>query len=271
MDTDTGAPHHEILALRYATQQARTAASNFLFPDDHAAAMPIDYYLWAIRGGGRTIVVDTGFGEETARRRGRTLLRHPREALAAHGIDAAAVEDVILTHLHYDHAGCLDAFPRATFHLQDAEMAYATGRAMSHAVLRGPMEPDHVLAAVRGVYAGRVRFHDGDSRVAPGITLHLIGGHSGGLQAVRVTTARGAVVLASDAIHFWANARTGNPFPLLVDVARVLEGYRICDALVDGPAHLIPGHDPLVRACFPAAAGDPEAVRLDLPPREAPP
>ena len=136
------------------------------------------------------------------------------------------MKDVVLTHLHYDHAGCMDAFPAATFHLQDAEMAFATGRCMCHRVLRMPMEVEDVTNAVRHVFADRVKFHDGTATLAPGVTLHLVGGHSGGLQVVRVATARGFVVLASDAAHYWANIRTRNPFPLVVDVARMAEGWR---------------------------------------------
>ncbi len=260
--TDT----YEVFALRYATNPARRAGENFLFPDDHAAPMPIDYYVWAIRNAARTIVVDTGFGPAAGERRGRALLRHPTEALRQIGIDAATVSDVVLTHLHYDHAGCMADFPAATFHLQDAEMAFATGRCMCHRVLRFPMELDDVLTGVRMVYAGRVRFHDGTATLAPGITLHRVGGHTGGLQVVRVATARGAVVLASDATHFWANLRTGNPFPLVADIAGMLEGYRICGELADGPDHIIPGHDPLVLQRFPPVAGAADAVRLDLPP-----
>ena len=259
-------PDYEILALRYATLQERTAASNFIFPDDHSSRMPIDYFLWAIRGHGRTIVVDTGFGPKVAQARGRAVLRTPVAALAAVGIDAAGVSDVVLTHLHYDHAGCLEDFPAATFHLQDAEMSFATGRCMCHQVLRAPMELDDVLDAVRHVYAGRVRFHDGTATLAPGISLHLVGGHSGGLQVVRVHTARGWVVLASDAAHYWANIRTRNPFPLVVDVFRMAEGWRTCEELADGPDHIIPGHDPLVLTTFPCVPGNAEAVRVDLPP-----
>jgi glyoxylase-like metal-dependent hydrolase (beta-lactamase superfamily II) len=263
----TDLPHYEILALRYATMQDRTAAQNFLFPDDHATPMPIDYYVWAIRGEGRTIVVDTGFGPRSAAARGRTLMQTPNAALAAVGIDAATVSDVIITHLHYDHAGCLEDFPAAMFHLQDAEMSFATGRCMCHAALRAPMELEDVLQAVREVYAGRVRFHDGTATIAPGITTHLVGGHSGGLQIVRVHTDRGWVVLASDAAHFWANIRRRQPFPLVVDVFRMAEGWRICEELSDGPDHVIPGHDPLVLTRFPQVPGNPEAVRLDLPPQ----
>ncbi len=259
-------PVYEIIAARYATQQERVAATNFMFPDDHAAQMPIDYYVWAIRGGGRTIVVDTGFGTAAAARRGRALLRSSPEALALAGIDAATVKDVVLTHLHFDHAGCMDAFPAATFHLQDAEMSFATGRCMCHQVLRKPMEVDDVLTAVRHVFADRVKFHDGTATIAPGITLHLVGGHSGGLQIVRVPTARGYVVLAGDATHYWANIRTRNPFPLVVNIAGMAEGWRTCEELADGPDHIIPGHDPLVLTRFPTLPGTTEVVRLDLPP-----
>jgi hypothetical protein len=123
-----------------------------------------------------------------------------------------------------------------------------------------------VLQAVREVYAGRVVFHDGIDNLAAGISLHLIGGHSGGLQIVRVHTARGWVVLASDAAHFWANIRKRQPFPLVVDVFRMAEGWRKCEELADGPDHIIPGHDPLVLQRFPAVAGNSEAVRIDLAP-----
>lgn len=259
-------PTYEVLALRYATQDDRAASANFMMPDDHASPMPLDYFVWAIRGGGRSIVVDTGFGPAAAARRGRTLMRSPAAALAAAGIDAATVADVVLTHLHYDHAGCLDAFPAATFHLQDKEMAYSTGRPMCHRALRAPVDLDDVLSAVRHVFADRVRFHDGTAALAPGVTLHLVGGHSGGLQVVRVRTARGWVVLASDAAHYWANIRTRNPFPLVADVLAMAEGWRACEALADGPDHVIPGHDPLVLARFPAVPGLVDTVRVDLPP-----
>lgn len=256
---------YEIFAIRYGTQQDRMAAANFLFPDDHSAVMPIDYYVWAIVGQGRTILVDTGFNHATAGRRGRTLMRTPAEALALAGIEADSVRDVVLTHLHYDHAGCMDAFPAATFHLQDAEMSFATGRCMCTPVLRMPMEVDDVCTAVRHVYADRVRFHNGTATLTPGITLHLVGGHSGGLQIVRVATARGHVVLASDAAHYWANIRKRSPFPLVVDIARMADGWRMCEELADGPDHIIPGHDPAVLTRFPQA-GSPEVVRVDLPP-----
>ena len=264
-------PHYEVLALRYATTgPERRGAENFIAPprDLHDAAMPLDYYVWAIRGEGRTIVVDTGFGAQAATRRGRTLLHDPVELLGRAGIAAQDVNDVVLTHLHYDHAGRLEAFTAATFHLQDREMAYATGRYVRHAHIRAPFESDDVIAAVRLVYEGRMHFYDGDATLCPGVTLHRIGGHSDGLQVVRVTTARGPIVLASDAFHFSQNRLRRSPFPIVLHVGDMLEGHQKCEDLAGGDeSRLIPGHDPEVLLRWPPIAEDcPDIVRVDLAP-----
>lgn len=263
-------PEYEVFALRYAvTEPDRPRRENFLPGLDlHDGPMPLDYYVWVIRGDGRVVVVDTGFGEEAARERGRRLLHNPVDLLARIGLAADAVEHVVLTHLHYDHAGSLSSFPAATFHLQDDEMKYATGRPMCRACFRGPFNVADVLDAVKLVYGGRVVFHDGTSQLFPGITLHRVGGHSGGLQAVRVNTARGPLVLASDAFHFNENRKRRAPFPLVYHVGEMLEGYRICEELAGGREDLlIPGHDPEVRLRWPAISPDePDIVRLDLPP-----
>lgn len=262
----SAAPTYEIFALRYAHFDDRTQGQNFIFPDDHAAKMPIDFYVWAVRGNGQTIVLDTGFDKASAERRGRVWLRSPMAALAAIGIEAASVPHVVLSHMHWDHAGNWTDFPAARFHVQDAEMAYCTGRCMCHEPLRRPFDVEHVASAVRHVFAERVAFHASDAEIAPGITLHLVGGHSGGLQVMRVPTARGWVVLASDATHFWSNIRTRNPFPLLHNLEKMIEGWVTCERLSDGPDHIIPGHDPEVLRRFPVVPGQDGIVRVDLPP-----
>ena len=105
---------------------------------------------------------------------------------------------------------------------------------------------------VRRVYAGRVRFHDGDAELAPGVSVHLIGGHTMGLQVVRVATRRGWVVVASDASHFYANMEEIRPFPIVYNLTDMVEGYDRLRALADSPEHIIPGHDPLVLERYPA-------------------
>ena len=185
--------------------------------------------------------------------------------LRALGCDASKVKDVVITHLHYDHVGNFDLFPAATFHLQDLEMHYATGRHMGEERHRFAYEVEEVVGMVRRTYEGRVRFHDGDGEVAPGVTVHHIGGHTMGLQVVRVMTRRGWVVLASDASHFYANMEETRPFPIVWSVAGMVDGYARLRALAQSPGHVIPGHDPLVFERYPAPSKALEgiAVRLD--------
>jgi glyoxylase-like metal-dependent hydrolase (beta-lactamase superfamily II) len=258
---------YEVYAIRYAHHERR-AAENFLGGDPHDAAMPLDYFVWAIVGGGKSYVVDTGFGAEQARLRKRELLRSPAEGLKAIGIDPTKVEDVIITHMHYDHAGGLDLFPNARFHIQDREMAFCTGRSMCHHAFSHSMAVDDVIGLVRRVFAGRVHFHDGDDEIASDLSLHFIGGHTMGLQSVRVMTRRGAVVLASDAAHLYAHLEQGRAYPVVYNVADMLEGHRTLQRLASSPRHIVPGHDPLVARLYPAARGglDGIVMRLDVEP-----
>jgi glyoxylase-like metal-dependent hydrolase (beta-lactamase superfamily II) len=261
--------NYEVYALKYAERCDRTRADSFLFEDDHASAHPMDYFLWVVRNTRRTIVVDTGYNGAEGHKRNRPVTREPHEALGMINVDAAKVEQVVITHLHYDHAGTLAQFPAARFHLQESEMEYATGRCMCELALQYPFTVDHVCEMVRHVYSGRVIFHDGDAQIAPGITVHYIGGHTGGLQCVRVLTARGWVVLASDAAHYYENLEQRKPFPIVVDVEAMLRGFdRLCE-LAESPQHIVPGHDPLVCAKYPAAAAHLEGAvfRLDVAPR----
>jgi len=260
---------YHIYAVKYA-QLARKAHANFLDGDPHETAeMPLDYFVWAIVGGERTIVVDTGFGAAMAAKRGRTITHPVAEGLEAVGVNPADVRDVIITHMHYDHCGNEDLFAAARYHLQDLEMEYATGRCMCHREINKAFEADDVARMVYRVFAGRVQFHSGNDEIAPGITVHHIGGHTKGLQAVRVETGRGAVVLASDATHFYAHMEQNRAFPILYDLAELLEGYRTLRRLASSDRHVIPGHDPLVLARYPAASAATEGwiARVDLDPR----
>ena len=264
-------PTYELFAIRYATRGARRA-NNFLGGDAHDAAMPMDYFVWAARNAERTIVVDTGFTAEVAAQRKREYLRRPDEGLAALGIQAGSIEDVVITHLHYDHVGGFRAFPRARFHVQDAEMRFSTGRFMTHGRFNHGYDVNDVEGMIRLVFSGRVVFHKGEEELAPGITLHHVGGHTAGIQCVRVHTQRGWVVLASDTTHYYEHFENARSFPTVFDVAATLEGYDTLRALAASPQHIIPGHDPLVMQRYPAASEALRgiAVRLDVAPHFQP-
>ena len=261
---------YEIYAVRYATRDAKRA-DHFL---DKASVpnpegpMPMDYFVWLVTNGSCTLLVDTGFTEPVGTRRGRTYLRRPADGLKLIDADAAAIEDIIVTHMHYDHAGTVSDFARARLHLQELELRWVTSSEMFARGARGSFEVDDVVNIVRGLYGERVQLHDGDWEYAPGISVHLIGGHTPGIQVVRVDTRRGAVVLASDTTHYYENMETGRPFVTTHDAVKVLAGFETLYRLAESPKHIVPGHDPLVMQRYPAASAKLEGavVRLDAEP-----
>jgi glyoxylase-like metal-dependent hydrolase (beta-lactamase superfamily II) len=261
-------PRYEIYAIRYATAQ-RNESEVFIGGDPHHGGIPMDYFVWVARNDLHTVVIDTGFDAAAARQRGRLLLIEPGEGLRRLGVDCAEVRHVIITHLHYDHAGNLGLFPRARFHLQDREMAFATGRHMAHPFFAHAYDLERVLSMVRLVYGAQVQFHDGDAQVLPGITVHHVGGHTLGLQVVRIWTRLGWMVLASDAAHYLANISTGRPFPIVAEVAQMIAGWGRLHELATRAEYIIPGHDPVVMQRYrepePGLRG--VVVRLDAEPQ----
>jgi len=268
-DAEERAGPFELYALRYATNTGRTAHENFVDGDPHDAGADLDYFIWLARRGEEVFLIDTGFGPDAAKARGRTLLRRPTEALALMGVEAGAVREVILTHLHYDHAGTLGDFPEARFHLQVSEAACATGPCICTDSIRAPYDVENIVDYVRKLYAGRIVFCEGDRKLADGLWLHAVPGHSAGLQAVRVFTQRGWVVVASDATHYYANMGQKKPFPIFFDMDAMIRSYDRVAALAPDHDHIVPGHDPQVMAAYPAPSPELQdiVVRLDVAPR----
>jgi glyoxylase-like metal-dependent hydrolase (beta-lactamase superfamily II) len=213
-------------------------------------------------------VIDTGFNAEVAAKRGRTHLRCPVDALRLLEIDPAAVTDVVISHLHYDHVGNIDRFPNARFHIQEPEMHFTAGHHMKHAHLAHHFEVEDVVSMIRMNFARRVSMYNGPAELAPGLSLHPVGGHSPGLQFARVRTARGWVVVASDTSHFYENMESGRPFTAAWHIGDMLDAFDTLYAAADSPEHVIPGHDPLVMARYPAPSPRLEGivVRLDVAP-----
>jgi glyoxylase-like metal-dependent hydrolase (beta-lactamase superfamily II) len=243
---------YELYAIKYGQRDGHRAEM-FQGGDPHDGPMPLTYYVWAAVSPERTVVIDLGFTVETGVRRGRVVERTPAEGLQLLGIDAAAVRHVIVTHFHFDHVGNVGEFPNATFVVQDGEMAFWTGRYASRGIFRNLVEPEDVVSLVRHNFEGRVRFVDGSEEIVPGITVHKVGGHAPGLQVVTVETARGLVVVASDAAHFYANIEEDRPFSIVTNLPQMYGAFDIIRKLAPSPEHIIPGHDPLVLARYPAA------------------
>ena len=255
----------EVYAIKYAEADALAPGDVAIGADPHHSPFAMAYYVWMIRRGGEAIVVDTGFNAASGAKRGRRLLRSPVEPMRQLGVDSETVMTVIVTHLHYDHIGNSELFSHATFHLQDKEMAFATGRYMRHRFFRNMYDVEDVTHFVRDVYAGRVVFHDGTADIRDGVTVYLAPGHTPGVQLERVWTLSGWLVLASDACHYTFLREREQVYPIVFDPGGLIETYARLRELAASDRLVIPGHDPVVMDDFPAAL--PElagiAVRLD--------
>ena len=254
----------KIYAIRYGSS-VRKRSESFIGGDPHDQFMEMAYYIWVIELGDRIVVVDTGFDPAVAEQRARKFIQCPGETMRQLGLDPARVSDVILTHLHYDHAGNHHLFPQAQFHIQAREMRYVTGAWMTFKHLRLGYGASDIKIMIDRLFDDRLAFHDGDSQIGGEISLYRIGGHTKGLMAVGVQTQRGLVVLASDAAVFYEGLRDGRPFPAAFHVGDELAGYRRLLELAGDIDHVIPGHDVEVMRKYPVAI-EGLAWRVDLEP-----
>lgn len=260
---------YEVFAIKYGSRADRTRADSFLLDPFPHEVHPIDYYVWVIRNAARTILVDTGFDAASAARLGRAPFEDPPTLLAAFGLAPEQVETLVITHLHFDHAGSIHRFPNATLHLQSADLAYATSAHMRHAFLRMPYEAEIIADVAGRLHKGGVVCHEDGARLAPGITLHRLDGHAVGQQGVRVKTARGHVLLATDAAPWAEHFLDYRMSPILVDARDMLASYDRIRALADSDDHVITGHDPLVAELYPQVEGIAAPVfALHEPPRQ---
>jgi glyoxylase-like metal-dependent hydrolase (beta-lactamase superfamily II) len=266
-----GAEQYEVISLRVASDPERTVGKNFFFdsfPAPPETQMPQDYLFWVLRNQTRCLVVDTAFTPEAAAGRRRKMHRPVPAHLRDLGIDPTEVTDVVMTHLHWDHAGNIGLFPRARIHLQAKELAFCTGPAMLHPSVNKIYSVEDIQSVLVPLFEGRVNIIDGDADLFPGVRAIRVGGHTPGSMVLQVSTARGNVVLASDAAHFWANFERRAPFPILDSFSEALSAFSCIHDLSEGDlSRILPGHDPLQRQLFPSLDGLDEATRLHAEPR----
>jgi glyoxylase-like metal-dependent hydrolase (beta-lactamase superfamily II) len=243
---------YKIHIMQYAEQE--THSSRIMLGDYHMSPLKMAYYMWTISNDEHTVAVDMGFTEAVCKTRERVWLANPAELLGRCAVEPRKVEHVIVTHMHWDHVGNYELFPNATFYVQEDEMAFWTGPYVKYEVFNRSIEVEDVETLVRFNYAGRIHFIRGSAEIVPGVTVHRVGGHTAGMQVVEVETARGTVVLASDASHYYRNFQTDTPFPTLHNIPEMLDGFALMRRLASREELIVPGHDPEVMDRLPAHA-----------------
>lgn len=238
---------HRIIAVRHGTL-ATSKASFYLNYEEYGRPdepLEVAYWFWVITGGGRTVVVDTGYSAEGAANRGRTVIVPVEEALADLGITGTSDVDVVITHAHYDHMGNLGLFGRQPVHIARAEADFWLGPDSRHVQFLSVVEEQELAELARVVESPRVRFVEDRCRLAPGIELVPLPGHTPGQLGVLVDTGAGRILLASDATHFLEELEADMPFKHNTDLVSLYRGLDTMRTwLADGSVDvIIPGHE----------------------------
>jgi len=250
------ADKYEIYAVRFATL-ANFPVSSLVAGADRSRRMDIAMMIWVLKGGdGRVALVDAGFHREQYFRQFtvKDYVRPP-DALAPLGIAAGDVTDILLSHMHWDHAGGIDLFPSARVWIQKDEYDYYTGDAWQSRTTHGGVDPDDVLEIVKRNTQGKVAFVRGDDdALLSGILFGVGGKHTWASQFVAAGTRAHAVVLASDNMYLYENLDTHTAIAQTLDAASNLRTQDRMKSLASEPRYLIPGHDPAVFDRFPHVA-----------------
>jgi len=247
-------PRYEVFAIRYATIPGFPLAG-LIASEDPSKTIDIAMMVWLVRGGGHTIVVDSGFYRPQFFKKWKVNdFVRPDEAVARAGVQAGEVTDVVLTHAHWDHADGTDLFPKAQVWIQREEFVYYTADAWQPRGKHGGIEPDDLAVLLRLNTEGRLHLVDGDREILPGIRVYIGGKHTWASQYVGVNGKAGPIVLASDNAYLYENLDKHLPIAQTFDAKSNLAAQDRMKQLVRDPRLIVPGHDPAVMTRFPRVA-----------------
>jgi glyoxylase-like metal-dependent hydrolase (beta-lactamase superfamily II) len=248
-------PQYEIYAIRYATLPGFPVSE--LVPDAGAdRKLDIAMMIWLIRGNGRNVLLDSGFYHDRFFKDWHVNnFVKPSEMLKPLGLKPEDITDVIISHMHWDHADGMDLFPNARIWIQKDELQYYAGEAWQTKEAHDGIDADDVLTLVKLNTQGRVGMVDGDAKeILPGITCYTGGRHTYASQYIGVNTSAGTVVLASDNMYLYENLEKHVPIAETLDAASNLRAQDRMKQIASRPGLIIPGHDPAVIAKFPNVA-----------------
>jgi glyoxylase-like metal-dependent hydrolase (beta-lactamase superfamily II) len=250
-------PAYEVYAVRYATLRD-FPVSALVQGADQKRKLDIAMTIWVLKGpDGRTALVDAGFYRpQFLKRSGLADYTRPDKTIERLGIKPGDVTDVIVSHMHWDHADGADLFPNAQVWIQKDEYGYYTREAKEPGGKAEDKEPDHVAAMIKLNSQDRVRLVDGDAKeILPGVTVYTGGRHTFASQYVGVNTKAGRVIIASDNLYLYENLDKHVPIAQTFDAKANLEAQDRMKRLAASARLIVPGHDPEVFVRFPKPGG----------------
>ena len=249
-------PIYEIYALKYAGPLARPVPMMYWF-HDMDKMIQINYYIFAIRAGDETIVVDCGCTPELAGERNLDRYVNPAEVLKRIDIMAEEVKYLVATHIHFDHISGIELFPKAKIFVQEKEFNFWIKDPMAErAPFRHVSDPvgNRYLAGLEGTE--RLQLIQGDQEILPGIEVLLCPGHTVALQTVAVNTEKGTAIIGSDAAHLFSSYHTDIPSAIITDMIAWMKSYDKIRAKASSIELIFPGHDAALMDDYPKVAED---------------
>jgi glyoxylase-like metal-dependent hydrolase (beta-lactamase superfamily II) len=247
---------YEIYALKFAGPVTSSGAL-LMWLKDWEKVEKRNYYIWCIRGNGELVIVDTGLPPQLAKEKNLAGYVNPVEVLSRIDVKADEIRHVILTHIHWDHAGGVSLFPKATFYIQDEEYHFWLKDEVAE---RPPLKlftEENSKAYLRSLEGtDRLVLLKGDREVLPGIECLRAPGHSIALQAVSVKTAKGSAIIGSDCAHVFQNYREDWPSAFFIDLVALMRTYEKLRARASSLDLIFPGHDPVMSERYPEVAED---------------
>ena len=247
-------PTYEVYAISYGVIPD-FPVSGLVAGADRSRKLDIQMMVWLLKGpNGANILVDSGFYRDKFFKQWKVKdFIKPSEALAKVGLKPEDITDLIITHMHWDHADGMDLFPKVRVWLQQEEYSYYTSEAWQPNGNHGGVDQDDVMALVKLNTEGRVRLVKGDDQeVAGGIKVYTGGRHTYASQYVGVNTKGGTIVIASDNCYLYENLDKHAPVAQTWDAASNLKAQDRMKQLASNLRLIVPGHDPSVFTRFPA-------------------
>ena len=258
----TPPPTYEVYAVQFGLITAYPVSS-LIVGAAKDRRVDLAMMVWAIRdAGGRIVLVDAGFYRQKFIERWKPAWHtRPSDAVAkAFGVTAASVTDIIVSHVHWDHADGADLFPRSRVWIQKEEYEHYVGE--NGAAADRAIDADVAKMLFDLKAAGRVELADGDDKeILPGIRVYTGGKHTWQSQYVGVRTRKGTVILASDNAYLYENLEERIPIAQTLDAASNLQAQARMLRLAASPRLVVPGHDPAVFKRFPMIRDN--TVRID--------
>jgi glyoxylase-like metal-dependent hydrolase (beta-lactamase superfamily II) len=250
-------PIYEVYAISYGIIPD-FSVSGLVAGADRSRKLDIQMMVWLLKGSnGANILVDSGFYRDKFFKQWKVKdFIKPSEAIAKAGLKPEDITDLIITHMHWDHADGADLFPKARVWIQQDEYTYYTGEAWQAGGSHGGVDPEDVMALVKINTEGRVRMVKGDDQEAiAGIKFYTGGRHTYASQYVAVSMKAGTAVIASDNCYLYENLDKHAPIAQTLDAASNLRAQDRMKQLASSLRLIVPGHDPAVFTRFPAPGG----------------